>query len=163
MSSCNVEALTMEQMIGSTVIFYLVSVWSYLSSNSNLYFYFFNISLYGFLFYYYLVVLFLMLELWKGNLLITCLLDRLMISCLFPIHFPNLLSVCWIGSSSSWLADFWLSWACLCWVLPLVPAIFHNNFFHSVFDSQVCGAGFYLSSLLSGAWTEIENYSKPDL
>jgi len=26
-----------------------------------------------------------------------------------------------------------------------------------------CLPTFYLSSLLSGAWTEIENYSKPDL
>ena len=34
------------------------------------------------------------------SILISCLLDRLMISCLFPIHFPNLLSVCWIGSGS---------------------------------------------------------------
>ena len=45
------------------------------------------------------------------------------------------------------------------------PELVFVEFFllYQLFSFKFYFPGFYLSSLLSGAWTEIENYSKPDL
>ena len=49
--------------------------------------------------------------------------------------------------------------------LTAVDELVFVEFFllYQLFSFKFYFPGFYLSSLLSGAWTEIENYSKPDL